>query len=221
LMRLILRMLYKNLVFPKVVDRPFFYTSFVATADGKAYVSKKGYWPIGSRIDYDTFTFLRAHADAIIDGKQTAIRFGKNTIDTIHSEDFGKLRETLGKKEPTAYIVLTKHQNEELANALKNSYGFVPTISGDSIEQIASSLHQKGMRHVFIDGGPHVIASFLKAHLLDEIFLTLAPRIFGNEKNAAITMVEGMLLEPDEIKLDLLSMEQVENEVFLRYRVRH
>ncbi len=212
---------YQSLTLPTFPDRPFFYTSFVATVDGKAYVNKKDYWPIGSTIDYDTFTFLRGHADAIIDGKQTAIRFGKHTIDTIHREDFGKLRATLGKKGLPEYIVLTKHSDEALVHALTNSYGFAPTISGDSIQQIADSLHRKSMRHVFIDGGPHVIASFLKEKRIDEIFLTVAPRIFGNQEHVAMTMVEGILMDPREVNLELIAMEKVKNEVFLRYSVHH
>lgn len=227
-MRSILRMLYKNLIFPKVSNRPFFYTSFVATVDGKVYVNEKGlpagrqgYWPIGDRVDYQTFTYLRAHADAIVDGKGTALRFGKNTIDTINSQDFKKLRESLNKTKSPQYIVLSKHKDRELIEHLKNPYQYKPLIFGKSVGELVSYLQKKGVRHVFIDGGPHLLGSFFEQDFIDEIFLTIAPRIFGNDQNAAITMVEGRLFPPHKIKLKLISMERVENEVFLRYGVQH
>jgi len=51
-------------------------------------------------------------------------------------------------------------------------------------------------------GGPHVAASFLEAGLIDELWLTIEPRIFG----------AGDLFIPDvklDIQLKLLSSETV------------
>lgn len=216
---------YQNLTLPTTLNRPFFYTSFAATVDGKVYIKKnlpagrQGYWPIGSRVDYDTFTNLRAYADAIIDGKNTAMRFAKHTIETIHSADFKKQRATLGKTTTPRYIVLTKHPDKELMTVLENPYGYEPVIFKEDITALVDFLQKQNLQYIFVDGGPHVIASLLRERLLDEIFVTIAPRIFGNEENLGITMVEGILLEPNEVKLELVSTEQVENEVFLHYKV--
>lgn len=210
---------YKNLSLPTNSSRPFFYTSFAQTLDGKVYINKKGYWPIGSKTDYDTFTYLRSHADAIIDGKNTAIRFAKYTIDTIHSDVFKQMRATNSITELPEYIVLTKHPDETLNSVLQNPYQYNTTIFKEGIKELVNYLQQKNKKTVFVDGGPHVIASLLREKLLDEIFVTVAPRIFGNEDNLAITMVEGMLLEPNEVKLKLLSTEQEEDELYLHYKV--
>ncbi|QQG41066.1 MAG: dihydrofolate reductase family protein [Candidatus Levyibacteriota bacterium] len=210
---------YKNLSLPKLANRPFFYTSFAQTIDGKVYINKKGYWPIASKTDYETFTYLRSYADVIIDGKNTAIRFAKYTIDTIHSDEFKKLREKNGKVGTPKYLVLTKHPDETLTKILENPYEYNPTIFQKEISELVEYLKGKNAKAVFVDGGPHVIASLLRAKLLDEFFITISPRIFGNTENLAITMVEGLLLEPDEVKLELLSTEIVENELYLRYKV--
>lgn len=210
---------YQNLDLPKPTNRPFFYTSFAQTLDGKAYVNKKGYWPIASKTDYDVFTYLRSFADFIVDGKNTAIRFAKYTIDTIHSPEFNKLRETNGKTGIPEYLILTKHPDQILNNALENPYQYKATIFQKEINDLVGYLTQKNAKAVFVDGGPHVIASLLRAKLLDEFFITIAPRIFGNQDNLAITMVEGLLLEPNEIKLELISTETVENELYLQYKV--
>ncbi len=210
---------YQNLDLPKNSSRPFFYTSFAQTLDGKVYINKKGYWPIASKTDYDTFTYLRSFADVIIDGKNTAIRFAKYTIDTINSEEFKKLREKNGKTATPEYIVITKHPDENLTKVLENPYQYNTTIFQKEIPELVTYLKEKNAQYVFVDGGPHVIASMLREKLLDEFFITISPRIFGNQETMAITMVEGILLEPNEVKLELISTEQLENELYLRYKV--
>lgn len=213
-------MIYKNLKLPKKAGRPFFYTSFVVTIDGKVQVNKTGYWPIGSRIDYQTFTFLRAHADAIVDGKNTALRFGKNTIDTINSLEFIKLRQSLGKTKKIDYVVVARRADEELESVLQNPYGFKPIIFTKTIGKLVAEFTKQQKQAIFIDGGPHLLGSFFALNLIDEVFLTIAPKIFGNRDNLALTMVEGALLSKDKIPhLKLLSVNKVGDEVYLRYRV--
>ncbi|MEK7076856.1 MAG: dihydrofolate reductase family protein, partial [Patescibacteria group bacterium] len=87
------------------------------------------------------------------------------------------------------------------------------------IGQFASLLYARGARHVLVEGGPTLFASFLEARLIDEVFLTLAPKIFGNRGGEALTMAEGFLFPPDEVsKWKLLSVRQEGDELFLRYR---
>lgn len=214
-------MIYSDIKFKKLQNRPFFYTSFVSTIDGKVQVGKKSYWPIGSKIDYEIFTYLRAHADVIIDGKNTALKFGKNTIETINSEKFKKLRKDLKKTKQIEYIIVTKNSSEDLKSVLKNNFNFQPTIFTKDINQLINYLKKKALNNIFIDGGPNLLASFFEKNLIDEVFLTIAPKIFGNKNNLAITMVENILFEPEKIKLKLISLENKNNEVFLRYKVLH
>lgn len=212
-------MLYQNLTFPKRKDRPFFYTSFVATIDGKVAVKKKGYWPIGSKNDFAVFTLLRAHADVIIDGKNTALSFGAKTIETIQSDSFRKLRRSLGKEDDVRYFVVTAHPDEKLKEALKNPHNFKPEIFTGGVDDLSQHLQKESLMYVFIDGGPHLVGSLLVQNSLDEIFLTIAPKIFGNDKENTLTMAEGQLFSPEEIKtFTLVSVDRIENEAFLRYR---
>lgn len=211
-------MIYSKITFSKREGRPFFYTSFVSTVDGKIWINKEGYWPIGSKTDYETFTYLRAHADTIIDGKNTALQFGKNTIDTICGSTFKVSRKKLGKINPLKYIVVTSHPDKQLEEVLKNPYNFKPEIFTKDSSELVQYLNQQDIENVFIDGGPTLLASFLNQGLLDEIFLTIAPKIYGND-GSAITMVEGQLFPPNKIKLQLLSAEKIEDEVSLRYKI--
>lgn len=211
--------MYDNLQFPKIPGRPFIYSDFVTTIDGKVFVKKNGYWPIGSKIDFETFTYLRAHADAIIDGKGTALQFGMNAIKTFNSENFKNMREQIGKSEPLEYIIVTKNPNKQIQELSNNPYNFAPTIFENGIDELLVYLKEKQYKNVFINGGPTLLASFIEKNLIDELFVTLAPKIFGNEEGKTLTMVEGLLYPPDSIPTwNLVSVQSVDNEVYLRYR---
>lgn len=73
---------------------------------------------------------------------------------------------------------------------------------------------------MLIEGGPTILASFLKEGLIDEIFLTIAPKIFGSKYPSTLTMVEGYLFPKQSIKkLKLLSVKPIGNEIYLRYQI--
>ena len=218
----------KSFVFEKPEDRPFLYTTFASTIDGKIIVKDEGYWPIGSKADYEYFTYLRAHADAIVDAKNTALQFGKYTIKTIHDHTFQTYRRELGKKELPEYIVLTSNSDDALEKALANDLGFVPTIltpkAGQSrvlVDDLIDYLNGKGYKNVFIDGGPILIAQLIQEKVLDEVHLTIAPKIFGSRSEKTLTMCEGILFPSSDIpKFKLKSVHQEGDEVMLRYQAQ-
>lgn len=186
-------MFYQKLKFPKFKNRPFFYTNFVATLDGKVAVKKlglpagrQGYWPIGSKIDHQILLELRSYADCLIHGKNLAKEFGEIT------------KKSLKRYHPDLpYIVVTSH----------------------NLLDLVSMLQEKGYKKVLVEGGPTLLTSFLKEDLIDEIFLTVSPKIFGSEKDVTLTLTEGYLFPPDKIKkFKLLSVKKAGDEVFLRYR---
>lgn len=231
-------MLYKNLRFPVFKNRPFFFTNFVATVDGKVQVAKNpfAYWPIGSKKDYQTLIELRAVSDVLIHGKNTAQWM--RHIDNLKKGEFRTLRKKLGKKTDLAYMVLSNHPDKKLIENLggyKSSFLITnenASVSKTSINVLRSGkkeinlkefseyLFKNGYKNVLIEGGPRLLGAFLKEDLLDEIFLTIAPKIFGNENNSTLTMVESYLFPPEKVKnLKLISVKKVKDEIYLRYKV--
>jgi 5-amino-6-(5-phosphoribosylamino)uracil reductase len=95
------------------------------------------------------------------------------------------------------------------------------TASDDSVaawQGLMGQLQAIGWRQVGVLGGGQLIAELLAADLIDELWLTLCPVIFGGE--TAPTPVGGLgWLGDRALNLTLLSVEQVEQEVFLHYRV--
>ncbi len=215
-------MLYPNLKFSKTPkNRPFFYTNFVQTLDGKVAISedglpagRQGYWPIGSKKDYEVLVDLRAYADCLIHGGNLARQFGDKTLESINKPLFKKMRRAMGKSTNLPYYVITKHP-KSLGLHLR---GVASIFSGD-LTSLVEELQDLGHKHVLVEGGPNLLGSFLKMGLIDEIFLTIAPKIFGSKPNSTKTLVEGILLPPDKFKLKLISVKEIADELFLRYQI--
>lgn len=209
-------MVYPNLKFPKRTNRPFFYTNFVQTVDGKVQVLKntKDYWPIGSKIDYQVLLELRAYADCLIHGKNLAQQFGETTLNSLNKPSFKKMRKKLGKNPDLPYYVMTNQPED-----LRFTHPMCQMVRSN-IKLLSDQLQENGYRNVLVEGGPTILASFLKDNLIDEIFLTIAPKIFGSEQGKTLTLVEGYLFPKNAtIKLSLLSVKKLESELYLRYKV--
>ena len=78
-----------------------------------------------------------------------------------------------------------------------------------------------GVRVAVNEGGPLVLASFLAADAVDELFLTLAPQLIG--RTAATlrrALVEGVAFSPQTApNAQVLSVKRTGNHLFLRYSV--
>ena len=68
--------------------------------------------------------------------------------------------------------------------------------------ELVARYEKEGLTQMLIVGGPHIATSFLKAKLIDELWLTFEPKIFGTGGNFVIN-------ENLDINLKLLSVEQV------------
>jgi riboflavin-specific deaminase-like protein len=75
---------------------------------------------------------------------------------------------------------------------------------------------ERGCKVVLCEGGGVLIAALFAARAVDELCLTLVPRILGGSN--APTIVEGNGFDPDAIPDGrLTSVERVGDELFLRY----
>jgi len=74
--------------------------------------------------------------------------------------------------------------------------------TSQSPAQLVAHYKKEGLRQMIVAGGPHLATSFLKAKLIDELWLTIEPKIFGTGGNFAIN-------ENLDINLQLLSVEKV------------
>lgn len=160
---------------------------------------RQGYWPIGSKLDHQVLLELRAYADCLIHGKNLFNEFGHITKQSLREDKFKSLRKKLGKNPNLPYIV-----------------------GSHDLKGLSKDLYKKGYKNILVEGGPTLLGSFLKEDLIDGIFLTIAPKVYGTEDGITKTLVEGILFSPRKIKtLKLVSMKKINDEVFLRYALKN
>ncbi|MGL4378414.1 MAG: RibD family protein [Microcoleaceae cyanobacterium] len=79
-------------------------------------------------------------------------------------------------------------------------------------------LAKLGIQRLAVLGGGELVASLLEVHLIDELWLTICPLIFGGVN--APTPVEGSGFFADVApRLELLEVITMDQEVFLHYRL--
>ncbi|MET0762620.1 MAG: dihydrofolate reductase family protein, partial [Thermoleophilaceae bacterium] len=90
--------------------------------------------------------------------------------------------------------------------------------TGDDLPKLMAHLDEThGIRSVLCEGGPTLNSYLFAAGLVDELFLTLNPKVVGGA--AALTIVAGReLIEPAE--LALVSLAEGDGDLFTRWRVR-
>lgn len=79
--------------------------------------------------------------------------------------------------------------------------------------ELLVSLRKEGVRAVMCEGGPTLHGSLQAAGLVDELFLTIAPKLSGG---GASRILEGMV--PEVVELELVWLLEQDGELFARYR---
>lgn len=81
-----------------------------------------------------------------------------------------------------------------------------------------TQLHSLGLNRLAILGGGELIASLLAVDLIDELWLTICPLLLGGKTSP--TPVGGIgWLQSEGKQLELIETKQIEQELFLHYRV--
>ncbi len=154
------------------------------TLDGKIAKTKDHFPSWTSKEDKNFF--------AKISKKHKAVLMGKNTFDTFKKP----LKDRLN-------VVFTNKKN--LAK-IKN----VMWVSG-KISPVLKKLEKMGYKSAVLGGGAMLNAEFLKEKLIDEIIVTINPKIFGR----GISLLEGDF----DIDLKLLKVENINKDtIALRYK---
>ena len=213
--------------------RPYLGLNMVASLDGKATLNwrTKG---LSTEVDRRLFHHLRTQADAVMVGAGTARgeRYGRITKnEELRDKRVAEERapEALavvvsGRLDlPSDLPLLTEADQPVLiATGAEHSLpgghaGIEYARVGDDLARLMAELHERGVRSVLCEGGPTLNSFLFAAGLVDELFLTMNPKVVGGA--AALTIVAGReLVEP--VELDLASVAEADGELFTRWRVR-
>jgi dihydrofolate reductase len=95
-------------------------------------------------------------------------------------------------------IVMTSDPGRYKNDAVPGQIDF----TNETPAELCSRFTNKGYRQMLVVGGPHVATSFLKEQLIDELWLTIEPKIFGMGTNFAIDSkldIDTRLIQIDKV----------------------
>lgn len=231
---------YRDLTFPpSPTDRPYVLLNFVTTLDGQSTVGTSGAAGIGSAIDHRLMRRLRMTADALLHGAGTV---RKDNFPPRIPADLEPERLMRGLRAQPFGAVVSRSGDLQPENRYFSRPGTVIFTADEQVAPLTARFGEKArtigcgtgevdlrralrtlrtdfdVRVLLCEGGPRLAHDLIAQGLLDEIFLTLAPKI-GSD-GAALRLVEGPAFAPDQLpRATLLHVLQAENELFLRYRL--
>ena len=211
---------------PSRLDRPYLALNMVVTADGRAALHGSAVG-IGSLADKRLMRELRAEADVVLHGAGTV---RADPLSARVPPDLVGQRLAHGLSPQPVGVIITRSGNLPPEHPYYESATLIyitgdrpanlrgPTIEVihvDSVEAAVRDLRQRGARRVLCEGGPTLNAALFEARLVDEIFLTIAPKLIGGE--GPLTIIKGH--ELGVISLELRSLVELDGELFLKYGV--
>lgn len=217
--------LYPNLDFPPAPeDRPYVFVNMVATIDGKIITGDRdqSVHDLGSPTDHASMRQIEAAAQAVLIGAGTL----RATPNLHYPENLLRLVVSVtGKLDPHCRFFTQNPDSAYVVTTIPGSQNLPPDLQAIAIGDqnidwpaLFQTLRQTmGIQRLLVEGGSELNASLLRLDLVDELFLTLAPKIkLGRD---VPTYADGEPLSREEVqKYTLLSCVPHENELFLRYR---
>jgi riboflavin-specific deaminase-like protein len=206
--------------------------NFAATVDGRATIEGVS-GPIGSSADTEMLVRLRTRFDAVMIGAGTmrAEHYGR----LLNDQETREWRERLGLPHDPLLVIVSGRLDlpwdaplftEGTGRALVfTSSEADPPETAVSLRVVRHEGHvdlaaalrhlreERGVRAVLSEGGPRLHAQMQAAGLVDELFLTIAPKLTGGE---APRIVEGEV--PGVVGLELAWLLEEDGELFARYR---
>ena len=227
------------------LSRPVLYANFVSSADGVVALPGDGDSGrvVSGDNEPDRFIMglLRAAADAVVIGAGTFRKGDGNcspeAIYPAAGRLFADLRTQLGLRPHPLLVVVTASGNIDPAHPSLRDGLIVTTPHGEARlrgalpsgariavlgaqridgRSLLDFLHTQGLQVVLTEGGPSLVGQLLEEGLLDELFLTSSPRLFGRwSGDGRKSLVEGV--DSGGRPLALLSVRRHESHLYLRY----
>lgn len=133
----------------------------------------------------------------------------KNKLKIMGSNTYETAKENLRLKKGHLRIVLTRNPKKYVSDLVRGQLEF----TDESPIALIQRLKKNGIKQVLVLGGGKINSSFLKEKLVDELYLTLEPKIFGRGKQ----LVAEELLESN---FQLISSKKLNQQgtLLLKYR---
>ena len=221
------------------------FVNVAMTADGKIAPANGAYVPFGSRRDRQSMMELRATADAVMSGARTVdsspvnlgpggARYRRLRVKKGLGEfNLRVIVSGAGTVDPAAEIF--KHRlspliilaSGDISSArlrrLRPLCDEVKLFGERELDFRAALrwLRQRwGVKRLVCEGGGQLNGALFRAGLVNEVYLTICPLLLAGRFAPTLADGAGVRRLSDACRLDLISRKRVQNEMFLRYRVR-
>ncbi|WEO78085.1 bifunctional diaminohydroxyphosphoribosylaminopyrimidine deaminase/5-amino-6-(5-phosphoribosylamino)uracil reductase RibD [Cryobacterium sp. SO2] len=157
------------------LGRPHVTVKWASSLDGRAAAADgSSRWITGPAARQDVHE-RRAAADAILVGTGTAL--ADDSALTARAADG-----TLLARQPRPVVV---GRRPVPAGAAVHRHPLTPWfLPGHDLTALLHELHGRGIRRVFVEGGPTLASAFVRAGLVDEYLVYLAPTLLGGDRLA-------------------------------------
>jgi 2,5-diamino-6-(ribosylamino)-4(3H)-pyrimidinone 5'-phosphate reductase len=212
-----------------------------STVDGKITSAKREYPRFTSTHDRKTMDRLRAEADAILVGAGTA-RADDPPLH-VRTDEMRTYRRSLGKPESLDRVLVSASLDIELDSRFFEDDGgarIVATVEDAPPDRLVAletraevwrlgmgrvdlvellrRLKGRGVHRLLVEGGGELNWAFLEQDLIDELHVTIAPRLLGGRD--APTLLEGQGLDmAGQLRLKLIDVRREQDELYCHWAV--
>lgn len=188
-------------------QRPFVTLKWASSLDGRAAAQDgTSQWITGPQAREDVH-LRRSQADAILAGTGTVqldnAELTARKPDGSYFEN-QPLRVILGERELDLGLKVFNDHAETLHLHTRNIHGAL------------AELWARGIKHVFVEGGPEIASQFERLNLVDEYLIYLAPVLLGGDRLSIRDI--GVSSIEFAHRLEILEQRQLGQDIFLRAR---
>jgi diaminohydroxyphosphoribosylaminopyrimidine deaminase/5-amino-6-(5-phosphoribosylamino)uracil reductase len=187
--------------------RPWVSVKWASSLDGRAAAADgTSQWITGTAARQRVHE-QRAQSDAIVVGTGTVIA---DDPSLTARGDAGELMEP----QPLPVVVGERDVPAD-AKLRRHPAGLVETHSRD-LPGVLSALFERGIRRVYVEGGPVVASAFVEADLVDEFLVYLAPTLLGGARTALGDI--GVASIAGQRRLRVTAVEQLGDDLLVTAR---
>ena len=188
-------------------ERPWVTLKWASSLDGRAAAEDgTSKWISGEESRADSH-LRRSNVDAILVGTGTVL--ADDPTLTARKPD-GSLYE----HQPLRVVVGTRELPEEAR--VFNSEAETAVYPTRDLEEVLSALWKRGVKHVWVEGGPSVASEFVALDLVNEFLVYLSPKILGGSKVALQDV--GVASMPDAVDLYFKNVEHLGSNILITAR---